>query len=115
MVVDDLRRLPTSPLILAEGSPLSPGVVSSGIADRSRAVWLIPTKEFQRAQLAERATASGAAWLYLLLAEAIEREARAHAVEIVAVDGSRRVEETAAEIECACSSASAATRPAWRP
>jgi hypothetical protein len=38
MVVDDLRRLPASPLIVAEGSPLPPHVVSSGIADRSRAV-----------------------------------------------------------------------------
>ena len=37
MVVDDLRRLPRSPLIVAEGSTLSPSVVSSGIADPARA------------------------------------------------------------------------------
>ena len=54
MVVDDLRRLPSSPLIIAEGSTLSPSVVSSGIADPARAVWLLPTAEFQRAQLDER-------------------------------------------------------------
>ena len=48
MVVDDLRELPVSPLIVAEGSTLSPSVVSSGIADPSRAVWLAPTADAWR-------------------------------------------------------------------
>ena len=46
MIVDDVRRLPRSPLILVEGSTVSPAIVSSGVAKRSRAVWLQPTPEF---------------------------------------------------------------------
>ena len=41
MIVDDLRRLPHSPLTIAEGSPISPEIVSAGIAAPSHAVWLI--------------------------------------------------------------------------
>jgi hypothetical protein len=43
MVLDDLRALPDSPLVVAEGSTLPAQAVSSGIASRSRAVWLLPT------------------------------------------------------------------------
>ena len=50
MILDDLRRLPESPLVVAEGSTVSP----SGVADRSRAVWLLPSPEFQQARLADR-------------------------------------------------------------
>jgi hypothetical protein len=52
MVLDDLRAIPDSPLVVAEGSTLPAQAVSSGLADRSRAVWLIPTDDFQRALLA---------------------------------------------------------------
>jgi hypothetical protein len=51
MVLDDLRALPDSPLVVAEGSTLPAHAVSSGIADCSRAVWFLPTDEFQRALL----------------------------------------------------------------
>src|SRR4249920_1458759 len=44
MVVDDLRGLPASPLVVAEGSALA----ASAVADPSRAVWLLPTADFQR-------------------------------------------------------------------
>ena len=99
MVVDDLRRLPTSPLIVAEGSTLSPAVVSSGIADASRAVWLIPAPGFARARLEERELRAGPLRLYLTLAEEIEREVREHAAPILTVDGSRGIDETVAAVE----------------
>ncbi len=99
MVIDDLRRLPTSPLIVAEGSPLAPAGVSSGVAERSRAVWLLPTPEFQRAQLEQRELPRGPRELYLLLAEEIERQARKHAVPILDIDGSRDIDETVAAVE----------------
>jgi hypothetical protein len=67
MVLDDLRALPDSLLLLAEGSTLPAQAVSSGIADRSRAIWLLPTPEFQRALLAARGTPPGPTALYLLL------------------------------------------------
>ena len=108
MVVDDLRLLPTSPLTVAEGSPLSPAVVSSRIADPDRAVWLIPTREFHRAQLEGQELSQGPYELYRLLAEAIEREAKDHAAPILTVDGSRSIDEVVADVERRFASALAA-------
>jgi hypothetical protein len=86
MVADDLRSLPTSPLIVAEGSPVSPAV-----ADPTRAVWLIPTPEFRRARRQVP--------LYELLAAQIEREVSEHAVPTLTVHGSRGIDETVAAVE----------------
>ena len=99
MVVDDLRRLPPSPLIVAEGSPITPDLVASGIADPFRAVWLIPTADFQRARLAERDLPPGPHQLYLLLATVIERQAAEHAVPTLTLDGSQGIDETVAAVE----------------
>jgi hypothetical protein len=99
MVLDDLRALPESPLVLAEGSPLPAEAVSIGIAERSRAVWLIPTRDFQRALLAARGTPPGSAALYLLLRDTIAREASEHGTPTLSVDGSRDVEATVASVE----------------
>ena len=95
MIVDDLRRLPASPLIVAEGSPIAPETVR----DRRRAVWLIPTPEFQRAQLDARWLEPGPLALYLRLAAEIDRQAREHGMRVVAVDGSRSVDEIVASVE----------------
>jgi hypothetical protein len=75
MVLDDLRALPRSPLVVAEGSTLPAQAVSSGIAGRSRAVWLLPTDDFQRALLEARGVPPGPTALYLLLQDLIAREA----------------------------------------
>jgi DNA polymerase III delta prime subunit len=99
MALDDLRALPASPLLVAEGSTLPASVVSSGIADRSRAVWLVPTAGFQRALLAARRTADGHARLYLLQREVIEREADEHAAPVLSLDGSAGVAETVDAVE----------------
>ena len=99
MVVDDIRRLPRSPLVVAEGSTLPAAVVSSGIADPARALWLIPTRELQVRQLAERRTPPGPSQLYLLLGEVIERDARAHEAPVLGVDGSRGIADTVAAVE----------------
>lgn len=68
MIVDDLRELPASPLIVAEGTTVS----SLAAGDRARAVWLIASPEFQRAQLDQRGLEPGPTALYLLLAAEIE-------------------------------------------
>ena len=95
MVVADLQALPRAPLVVAEGSTLP----AAAVRDRSRAVWLIPTAEFQRARLDERGLSAGARGLFLLLAETIEREAREHDVPMVAVDGTRGIAEIVAAVE----------------
>lgn len=99
MVIDDLRSLPESPLIIAEGTTLPASAVSAGLIDRSRATWILPAASFHERQLAARGLAGGAAAFYRLLADVIEREAREHGVPVLEVDGSAGVETTLAAVE----------------
>jgi hypothetical protein len=92
MIADDLRRLPTSPLIVAEGSTVTPELVARGVADVSRSVWLVPTRDWQRAQLEERRTPENVIEYQFLIAAEIEREASAPRVTVLTVHGSRSVE-----------------------
>jgi hypothetical protein len=94
MVLDDLAALPPAPMVIADGSALP-----AHAADASRAVWLIPTPELQRARLAARRTTGGAARLYALLNDVITREAAEHAVPTLIIDGSRTIAETVAAVE----------------
>jgi hypothetical protein len=99
MVLDDLRALPDSPLVVAEGSTLPAQAVSGGLADRSRAVWLLPTPDFQRALLAARGTPPGPTALYLLLRDRIAREASEHGAPPLILDGSLELEATVSAVE----------------
>ncbi len=103
MIVDDLRALPESPLIVAEGTTVLPDVVSSGIADPSRVVWLLPTLEFQRARLDERDVPSEVRRYrdrtFLHMAAVIAQRAREHDVPVVTVGRSTAAEETIAAVE----------------
>ena len=80
MIVDDLRALPSSPLVVAEGSPLPAWAVSTGIAERFRALWLLPPPAF-------------------LLAEVIEGAERGSTTFPSAVDGTRPIDGTVAFAE----------------
>jgi hypothetical protein len=99
MVIDDLRALPESPLVVAEGSAVPASAVSSGIAERSRAVWLVPSREFQHARLADRGVSPGTMALYLLLGETIQREAMEHGAATLTVDGTLSIAQTVAAVE----------------
>jgi hypothetical protein len=92
MVLDDIAALPVAPLVIAEGSPLP-----AAAADPGRAIWLLPTAAFQRAQLDTRGTSGGTAELYALLNETIAGEA-AHLATLT-VDGSCGIDETVAAVE----------------
>jgi hypothetical protein len=61
-------------------------------------VWLLPTPEFRRARIEERGTRISDP-LYRLVGAEIEREARAHGVPILVVDGSRGIEAMVAAVE----------------
>jgi len=91
MVIDDVRDLPRAPLVLAEGSVVPASLISSGFADETRAIWLLPTASFQRPQLAE--LPPGARRLYSLLRDVIEQETREHGAPVLTVDGTRGIEE----------------------
>jgi hypothetical protein len=103
MIADDLRRLPASPVTVAEGSTVMPDLVASGIADSSRAVWLIPTRGWQRARLEERRSGGLAReniiQYHLLIAGGIERELRSCGATVHWVDGTLGIEETVAAVE----------------
>ena len=99
MVIDDLRALPEAPLVMAEGTTLPAWAVSSGLAPRSQAVWLLPTAEFQDAQLATLGTTGGQLLLYRRLREVIGRDALEHDVPALVVDGSRGATEIADAVE----------------
>jgi hypothetical protein len=97
MVIDDVRALPSTPLIVAEGSTVPASVISSGLAAHTRAVWLLPTRSFQREQLAEHE--AGARTLYALLRDMIEQETREHDAPILSVDGTRGIDEMTDAVE----------------
>lgn len=95
MVVDDVRSLPASPLVVAEGST----VPSSTVDDPGRAIWLLPTPGFQQARFEERGLPQAARDFYRLLADTIARDAAAHAVPVLAIDGTLGVDEVVEEVE----------------
>ena len=97
MVIDDVRALPAEPIIVAEGSTVPASVVGEGIADRTRALWLLPTPAFQQAQLAGRHP--GARKLYSVLRDVIEQETEAHGAPVLSVDGTRGVDEMTTVVE----------------
>lgn len=91
MVVDDVRELPNTPLVVAEGTTVPASVISSGITDADHSVWLVSTAEFQRSQLANHS--AGARKLYTILRDAITRETEVHGAPVIQVDGQRGVDE----------------------
>lgn len=97
MVIDDVRDLPRAPLVAAEGSVVPASLISSGLADQTRAIWLLPTESFQRAQLAE--LPPGARRLYSLLRDVIEHETREHGAPVLTVDGTRGIEELTNDVD----------------
>ena len=56
LIVDDLRRTPTTPPVLAEGFRLLPELVRPLLTDVRRAVWLLPSPAFRRAAIESRGT-----------------------------------------------------------
>jgi hypothetical protein len=97
MVIDDVRQLPDAPLVVAEGTTIPASVVSSGITDAARLVWLIPTVDFQRAQLAGHPT--GARRIYTLLRDVINEETTNNDAPVVSVDGRLGVDEMTELVE----------------
>ena len=97
MVIDDVRDLPGAPLVVAEGSVVPASLISSGLADETRAIWLHPTPSFQGPQLAE--LPPGARRLYSLLRDVIEQETREHGAPVLTVDGTRGLDELTDAVE----------------
>ncbi len=87
MIVDDLIALPRSPMVLAEGT-----LLPAHVADPARAVWLVPTRDFQaRHRDDPERTAEPT--------ELVIAAANARGIPIVVVDGSRPAAEITVEVE----------------
>lgn len=95
MIVEDLRSLPSTPLTIAEGTPVTPAAVGAG----ARAVWLLPSAEVQRARRQERSLSPGVLELFDALFAEIEQQVAQYGAQTVVVDGRSSVEETVAEVE----------------
>jgi hypothetical protein len=54
LIIDDLRRLPAEPGVIAEGFRLLPHLVKPLLAVPGHAVWLLPTPAFRRAAFDSR-------------------------------------------------------------
>lgn len=90
MVVEDVGAFPSAPMVVAEGSVITPASVSH----RAPAVWLLPVPERQERQLLARDGRSNE--LYRLLARAIEADIRAAHAPVIAIEG---IAETVAAVE----------------
>jgi hypothetical protein len=58
LIVDDLLRTPAEPAVIVEGFRLLPRLVRPLLAEPRRALWLLPTPDFQVAAFASR----GSTW-----------------------------------------------------
>jgi len=54
LILSDLHALPQTPDVLAEGAALIPEQVAPLVSDPRRAIWVVPSAEFQREQYARR-------------------------------------------------------------
>jgi 2-phosphoglycerate kinase len=53
-ILEDVRSLPKNKPLLVEGTALLPRLVASLMPSRSRAIWLVPSAEFQRKNYSQR-------------------------------------------------------------
>jgi hypothetical protein len=98
MIVDDVRRLPTAPLVVADGSTILPELVAQGHAERDRAVWLLPTFERHRAFHEAKGVAHMIEYRWLVVEE-IERQAAEHGVHVLRIDDTVGADEALAAVE----------------
>jgi hypothetical protein len=102
-VLEDLPTLPEQPAVLVEG----PQVVPDLLPDDARAIFLIPSPEFQRANLSVRPMPSSDPERALanrlvkdrLYAERVAELARERGFTAIDVDGTRPPEEIRAQVE----------------
>jgi hypothetical protein len=98
MILDDLRRLPEAPLVVADGTTVLPELVAQGHAERDRAVWLLPTFDLHRAH--HEAAGMGHLVEYRwLVAQEVERQAAEYGVNVLRVDETVEADEALAAVE----------------
>lgn len=111
MALDDLRAMPRSPMIVAEGPGFSPVCIAPLLADRRRAIWLLPAEGFKCASVIRRDKlgtvplsdlARGRENLIrrdLLLGEQVRREVAALGLTVHEIDDTRHLAAMIALVE----------------
>jgi 2-phosphoglycerate kinase len=109
LVLEDIFSLPKRKSLLVEGTALLPAQVVSVLSRQSRAIWLIPTADFQREHYSRRHWVRGILaqcskpeeafnnWMErdIRFAQWIEAEASATHLSLLRVDGNRTIEQNA--------------------
>ena len=110
MIVEDLLALPSDTPIIAEGAALLPALVRDVLAVPQQAIWIVPTKEFQRERYPQRG-----AWVQEIVSQCtdpeqalrnwmdrdvafadwVREEARRRCLRLLVVDGERTIDENA--------------------
>jgi hypothetical protein len=90
MIIKDILNMPKEPGVVVEGFRLLPYLVKPLLADRSHAVWLIPTSEFREAVLESR---GGLSWGFIAKTGTPERALR-NVLERDAMFTHRLIDET---------------------
>ncbi len=106
LIQADLAALPRSRPVIAEGAALLPELLD-GLADPARAIWVVPTADFQQTHYARREWRHDVvrecadperAWRNWMsrdisFARRVAEDARARGFEVLVVDGSRSLDE----------------------
>lgn len=112
LILTDLRSMPERRPLLVEGTALLPRPVSGVLAERRRAIWVVPTADFQRQHYSEREWVGGVVaqcdnpaaafdnWMArdAEFARWVAAEVNALGLELLRVDGTRTAEENAAAV-----------------
>ena len=109
LVIEDLRALAASGVVLAEGFRLLPHLVRPHLTDPQHAVWLIPTPRFRQSAFARRSPGE-AFWLHTsdpqralanlqerdrIFTVAVAADAARSRLATLVIDGSRSIEDEA--------------------
>jgi 2-phosphoglycerate kinase len=112
LICEDILKVPKRKSLLVEGTALLPGSVASALTERSNAIWIVPSADFQRAHYPEREWAWDIVsqcsdpelafhnWMErdVRFAEWVEAEATTLNLPILRVDGNRTLQENAAAV-----------------
>lgn len=112
LILEDILSLPRHKPLLVEGTALLPRQVAGVVADRNRALWVVPTAEFQLEHYSKRewvcrileqcdnAEAAFRNWMGrdAEFARWVTAEAGELGLELLRVDGTHTIEENAATV-----------------
>ncbi|MDQ3803604.1 MAG: hypothetical protein M3416_07225 [Acidobacteriota bacterium] len=112
LVLEDVLATPADKPLLVEGAALLPRQVAGVLSGRSRAIWVVPAPDFQRGHYSKREwvgaivgqcddpEAALRSWVArdAGLARWVAAEAGALGMGLLQIDGSRTLEENAAEV-----------------